>query len=431
MTNTSKTDVPELRFPEFDGMWLKNTLADITTHITSGSRDWAQYYSDSGDKFIRMTNLSRDGSIDIDLSELKYVKLPESGSEGERTSLNQGDILISITAELGKIGFVTSDIGKAYINQHTALVRPEQALVDPTFLAYSLARTASNKRLNRLNDSGAKAGLNLSTISQFATICPTIEEQQRISSFLSTVDDKIAQLTRKKALLEDYKKGCIQQIFSQKLRFKNDDGRDFPDWEEKQFREIFSWINTNSLPRENLTYDGGSVHNIHYGDIHTKFSANFHQTEEVVPYIKDASPSDFKSEQICQVGDVIIADASEDYADIGKAIEIVSLSQTPLVAGLHTYIARPLSEKVQTGFTGYLFQSPRIRRQITRIAQGISVLGISKGNLEKLSFLLPHQDEQRKIADILSALDKKINLVERELVHAQDFKKGLLQKMFV
>jgi type I restriction enzyme S subunit len=102
-----------------------------------------------------------------------------------------------------------------------------------------------------------------------------------------------------------------------------------------------------------------------------------------------------------------------------------------LVAGLHTYIARPKPGKVQTGFAGYLLRSAPMRRQIVRIAQGISVLGISKGNLEKLTFFLPHTEEQRKIAGFLSALDYKISLVEQELTRLQTFKKGLLQQMFV
>ncbi|MCP4121510.1 MAG: restriction endonuclease subunit S, partial [Bacteroidetes bacterium] len=129
--------------------------------------------------------------------------------------------------------------------------------------------------------------------------------------------------------------------------------------------------------------------------------------------------------------DVVIADASEDYADIGKAIEIVELSDIPLIAGLHTYIARPVIGVLSVGFSGYLLRGANLRKQIMRIAQGISVLGISKGNLEKLMLKTPYPDEQQKIANFLSAIDKKIELASTEIEHAKAFKKGLLQQMFI
>ena len=112
--------VPKLRFKEFDNQWDKTTINDQAQTVTSGSRDWAQYYSESGDKFIRMTNLVRDG-IYLDLSDLKFVQLPKDSNEGKRTSLKFGDILISITAELGKLGWISEGLGTAYINQHTRL----------------------------------------------------------------------------------------------------------------------------------------------------------------------------------------------------------------------------------------------------------------------------------------------------------------------
>nr|WP_281502726.1 restriction endonuclease subunit S [Aliiroseovarius sp. F47248L] len=283
----------------------------------------------------------------------------------------------------------------------------------------------------------AGGGTNINNLSQrilenFPLTFPKDREQDKISSYLETVETKIEQLTRKKALLEDYKKGCMQQLFTQKLRFKDGQGNDFPDWAETTVGETFDWVRTNSLSRDKLNYGAnGEVQNIHYGDIHSKFHANFRQGLEKVPYISGSLRADFAEEDFCKPGDVVIADASEDYTDIGKAIEIVELSDPPLVAGLHTYIARPKGWKLVLGFAGYLLRSATMRRQTMRIAQGISVLGVSKGNLATLTLELPHPDEQRKIANFLSAIDTKISLVEDELFAAQDFKKGLLQQMFV
>lgn len=127
-------NVPVLRFSEFSGEWESLRLGKITETITSGSRDWAQYYSNIGSKFIRMTNLSRDG-IQLKLDDLKFVNIESSSSDGQRTSLVYGDILISITAELGKIGWIPLNFGEAFINQHTALIRLKKLDSNSKFIA--------------------------------------------------------------------------------------------------------------------------------------------------------------------------------------------------------------------------------------------------------------------------------------------------------
>ncbi len=143
--------------------WKHRRLSEICTTVTSGSRDWAQYYADDGAKFIRMTNLRRE-SIWLDLSDLKFVDIQRDSADGKRTSLRAGDILMSITAELGKIGWVNEGLGESYINQHTALIRLNKEKASTMFVAYLLSSQEMNAKINRLNDSGAKAGLNLPTI---------------------------------------------------------------------------------------------------------------------------------------------------------------------------------------------------------------------------------------------------------------------------
>lgn len=243
---------PKLRFKEFDRDWKQIKISDYSDTVTSGSRDWAQYYSDKGDKFIRMTNLVRDG-IYLDLSDLRFVDLPKDSNEGKRTSLQSGDILISITAELGKLGWVQDDLGTAYINQHTALVRMSEK-VDSKFIAYTLSTEKYNNKLNNLNDSGAKAGLNLGTIRSFELTIPQKIEQTKIASFLSAVDEKIRQLTQKHELLSQYKQGMMQKLFSQQIRFNADEGSEFEEWDQKELKEV-AQINPKAkkLP-ENFIY---------------------------------------------------------------------------------------------------------------------------------------------------------------------------------
>ena len=222
----------------------------------------------------------------------------------------------------------------------------------------------------------------------------------------------------------------MQQLFSQKLRFKADDGSDFEDWKESKFSECFTFHMTNSLSRAKLS-EQGDVMNIHYGDIHTKFSTLFDTTKEEVSFIKNKTDTlKIKSDQFLQIGDLVIADASEDYNDIGKTLEIINLDGKKAVAGLHTYIARP-DQIHATGFCGYMMQSAKVRKQIKVLATGISVLGISKTNLNKLDLAIPSLPEQTKIANFLTAIDQKIDNVAEQIDQAKTWKKGLLQQMFV
>ena len=171
---------------------MNNTrLADISCHITSGSRGWASYYSDDGALFLRMTNLPKDG-IKLILEDNKFVKLPKEMSEARRTAVQEGDILISITAELGKIGFVENiPRDKAYVNQHVCLVRPIDQKVNPKFLAYYLSSHTQKRLFNRLNDAGAKSGLNLQTISRFPINLPERQLQDFVVEALQEWDTVI------------------------------------------------------------------------------------------------------------------------------------------------------------------------------------------------------------------------------------------------
>jgi type I restriction enzyme, S subunit len=212
-----------------------------------------------------------------------------------------------------------------------------------------------------------------------------------------------------------------------KLRFSN-----FIDsWKANNFDDIYSFHPTNSLSRENLNYLEGAVKNIHYGDIHKKFSTIFKVEEEEVPYINsDISLKNVKLETYCKEGDLAIADASEDYADIGKSIEINSLSGEKVLCGLHTFLARPLLNTMANGFAGYLMQTWSIRKQLMIIAQGTKVLSISTGRLGKIRLYIPYPPEQQKIASFLTAVDDKIQQLQRKKELLEQYKKGVMQKIF-
>ncbi len=209
--------------------------------------------------------------------------------------------------------------------------------------------------------------------------------------------------------------------------FENDE-----EWKIEPLNEVYSFKITNSFSRDKLNYEKGKVKNIHYGDIHTKFSTHFDILKESVPYINlDTSIERIDKDNYCKEGDLVIADASEDIDDIGKSIEIINLNKEKLLAGLHTFLARPIDSKITIGFGGHLFKSNGIRAQIKKEAQGTKVLGISKGRLANLYVHYPENPkEQQKIANFLSSLDKVISAETEKLDVLQNHKKGLLQQLF-
>lgn len=203
------------------------------------------------------------------------------------------------------------------------------------------------------------------------------------------------------------------------------------EWINKKYNKIYSFYSTNSFSREKLNYEKGEVKNIHYGDIHTKFRTLFNIEEENVPFINsDIDLSKIKDENFCQEGDILIADASEDYNDIGKTTEIINLNNQKLISGLHTFHARPNKHKMALGFSGYLLQSWKVRKQVMTIAQGTKVLGLATSRLGNINLIIPTLPEQQKIASFLNEVDTHIHTLEKKKSLLESYKKGVKQKIF-
>lgn len=217
------------------------------------------------------------------------------------------------------------------------------------------------------------------------------------------------------------------EILKPKIRFP-----EFKEnWERKYFKDLFTFKSTNSLSREKLNYDIGFVKNIHYGDIHTKFKTLFDIQKEYVPYInEDISLGNVSEENYLKLGDLIIADASEDYNDIGKSIEIINLNNEKVLAGLHTFVARPNNFDIALGFNGYLMMIDKTKTQIKIIAQGTKVLSISTTRLSNILLNIPSKNEQTKITKFLKSVDEKINLLLEKKSLLEEYKTGIMQQIF-
>ena len=196
--------------------WDILCLEDVSTLVTSGSRDWARFYSESGALFVRIGNLTRD-HINLRFDSIIYVNPPRN-SDGQRTLLEEGDILISITADLGTIGVIPKGLGEAYINQHVALVRPNTERINPRFMGHYLAGTVSQTNINNLNDAGAKAGLNLPTVRKLQLASPRRREQDAIANRLDELDRQIQHSTEELSKLNNLKSGLMDDLLTGRVR---------------------------------------------------------------------------------------------------------------------------------------------------------------------------------------------------------------------
>ena len=196
--------------------WDVVTLDSVSSTVTSGSRDWAQFYSDEGPLFVRIGNLTRE-HINFRFDSIMHVRPPQNG-DGQRTKLEAGDILISITADLGVIGVVPEHFGEAYINQHVALVRPISSLINSRFVGHYLAGPVMQTYIAKLNDAGAKAGLNLPTIRNLLTAKPSLTEQIQISERLDETDMRISNAVNEVQKLTKLKAGLMDYLLTGRVR---------------------------------------------------------------------------------------------------------------------------------------------------------------------------------------------------------------------
>lgn len=169
--------------------WEVRRLKFVTSFITSGSRGWAQYYSDEGAAFLRIGNLSRT-TIDLDMEGIQYVS-PPRGTEGERTRVRPNDILISITAYIGSVAVAPKDIGEAYVNQHIALTRPLENGVNPRWLGYCLYSGVGQDQFRVQLNGGTKDGLGLEDVANLVILLPPLHEQDAIVAYLDNAATKI------------------------------------------------------------------------------------------------------------------------------------------------------------------------------------------------------------------------------------------------
>ena len=209
------------------------------------------------------------------------------------------------------------------------------------------------------------------------------------------------------------------------IRFKG-----FSDaWEQRKFEEVFDCtVPNNTLSRAELSYDEGTVLNVHYGDVLIKYGSVLDVQKDDIPRIPHRCREDFNG-ALLQDGDVIIADTAEDETT-GKACEIGNLQGSAIVSGLHTMVCRPRN-RMALGYLGYYLNSNAYHHQLLPLMQGIKVLSLSRSNIQKTSVSYPIAvKEQQLIAYYFSQLDNLITLHQRKFEKLTNVKKSMLEKMF-
>ena len=403
--------VPKLRFPEFSDDWTVYKLSDFTKRVTRKNSN--------NESDLPLTISSLDGLISqssffdrqIASKDMSGYFLLKHGEFAYNKSYSKGFEFGSIK-RLDKYPMGT--LSTLYICFH--LIQN-----DSDFMKYYFDSLKWYEQVYRISAEGARNHglLNVSPHDFFSTkhVLPVLPEQKKIADFLSSFDKRIETTQKKLATLEKLKKGFMQKIFSQQLRFKDDDGNEYPAWEEKRLGEVTVKYKGNTLSKDNLDSEG-MYPCLLYGELYTTYGP-------IASTILSRTNKLEKGMWVSEKDDVVVPVSGETAIDISTA---TCIKQNGVVIGGDLLILH--SSRILGDFLSYSLNYP-LKLTIAKYAQGASIVHMNIDSLMKVHIKFPSLPEQQKIADFLSAFDKKIDLVRKEVDTLQTIKKGLLQQMFV
>ena len=395
-------NVPELRFPEFEGEWERKKFGEIATNRSG------KYNPEKEINSIKCIELEHLASETAQL--LGYVDGKNSGSI--KNKFDSGDVLFGkLRPYLKKYllapfeGVCSSEIwvlkGTKILNEFLFRIVQTNNFID-------LANQSSGSKMPRADWSVVENGL-------FSF--PTLPEQSKIATFLTAVDEKLQALKKKKSLLEVYKKGVMQKLFSQELRFKNEDGKEFGDWEEKKLGEVCDRITTKN--KENNT-------NV------LTISAQIGLISQLEFFNKSVSAKNVTGYYLLHNNDFAYNKSYSNGYPMG-AIKRLKRYVKGVVSTL--YICCRFNDSINLDFMEQYFEMGLQNVEIEKVAQegarNHGLLNIGVSDFLNIGLILPSHSEQTLIANFLSSIDEKINHTQTEITKTEVWKKGLLQKMFV
>jgi type I restriction enzyme S subunit len=409
---------PKLRFPEFIGDWKKKNLGDFTQWSSGGtpSKENQSYWNGN----IPWISASTMRGLVYTNSELKLTEL--GLKKGSRLA-KKGELLLLVRGSMlfNKIPIGIAGIDVAF-NQDLKSISVIDEVSSSGYILHWFFYSEP-KLLNMVTGTGIGAGkLDLKDLKDLKINIPSLPEQTRIADFLSAVDEKLHLLKEKKALLAEYKKGMMQKIFNQELRFKDDNGEDFESWDKKSLGQIGNTFN-------GLT--GKTKEDFGIGKPYIQYKQIFNNSKINIDGCQLVDIDEKDNQNKVQFGDVFFTVSSETQNEIGTASVLLdNVKEMYLNSFCFGYRANSLSELVPE-FSRYLFRNEFFRNDIIKLAQGSTRYNMSKVSLMKLIVSIPQAEEQTKIAQFLSAIDDKIGLVGNQIEETVAYKKGLLQQMFI
>lgn len=387
--------MPKLRFPEFEGEWEEKKLGNVSIKIGDGLHGTPIYSEDSDIYFINGNNLI-DGKVVIN-NTTKMVDIETFAKNNK--GLNENTLLISINGTIGSVS--------RYRNEKVMLGKSVGYYIfnqDCSFY-YHLLRgdNVQNFFISELTGSTIK-NLSLKTLRETKVLLPSLPEQTKIANFLTAVDEKITQLKKKKELLEQYKKGVMQKIFSQKLRFKDENGEDFAEWKVKKLGEVCDCLDNFRKPINN---------------------AERQKMKGDIPYWGANNVMDFVNDYLFDETIVLLAEDGGNFDDYTEK-PIANISYGKCWVNNHVHVLRG-KEILKNEFLFYSI----VHKNITGYVSGGTRAKLTKGEMLKIEINMPSLPEQTKISNFLSAIDNKINHCGKQIEKMEAWKKGLLQQMFV
>ena len=388
---------PKLRFSEFKDEWIELSLKEYYSKIRNGFVGIATpFYVENGIKYLQGKNI-KDGKIDP--KGLIYIS-EDFHHKKNNSQLKQNDILMVQSGHVGECAVVTQDYENANCHALIILSPDHNEKVNSHFVVYYFYSHYGKKRISEIKTGNTIEHVLASEIKEVTLNFPTPKEQTKIAEFLSAVDDKISQLSRQLELLNQYKKGVMQKIFSQEIRFKNDNGEDFGEWDYLQLDEVLDYEQPTKYIVESTEYD-----NIFQTPVLTA-GKSF-----ILGYTNETNGIfEAKKENV-----IIFDDFTTAYKFVDFDFKVKSSAMKILKVKNENFDIRYIYA------TFSLLQLPLGDEHKRR--------WISEYSLQEIP--VPTIQEQKKIADFLTAIDERIDHTTAQLTHTKQWKKGLLQQMFV
>ena len=410
--------VPKLRFKEFDCDWTSKQLGKIIG-ISSASRVFKEQWQDSGVPFFRTSDVV--SIFKNKENEKAYISLELFEELAKKSGkIKQGDLLVTGGGSIG-IPYLVPNDQPLYFKDADLLWMKSSGIVEGSFLYNFFISPKFREYLKSISHTGTISHFTIEQAKATPFGFPSKEEQTKIASFLSAVDEKISQLTEKHALLSQYKQGMMQKLFSQQLRFKADDGSEFGEWEDSKLGELTTLITKGTTPSSlGEKYEESGINFIKIESL----SSNGKFLLDKFAYIDENTHNKLARSKL-EHDDILFSIAGA----LGR-VAIISRDYLPANTNQALAIIR-LKDKKITRYIYYFLNSDYVKKIIDAESVQLAQANFSLGQLANLDVLVPCLEEQTKIANFLSAIDQKIEVVAQQIEQAKQWKKGLLQQMFV